>query len=494
MEGAELDRRLVSGTAINAVGALVVQGLELVTVAIAIHRVGVAAFGVVVLGLSVVQWPMLLESGVGQEVVRVYARPRRADGAAMAATAFWIYVGLAAVTVAFGLFVSHLGLITIFTIPRGLNDASRRTFDLLAVTAGLQMLSSFVTRALVGETRLIGMRVIDLIRAGILICLVLALTTHRPSSITEIGVAYVAAQSVSLVLGLALVRHRAAVPLHPMQASRECAFEHWRVSRPLLVNNTISLLWTRLDPLIVNLALGASATTAYGLAFKAYDFVRGGMELLVLGLMPTTARLIVDAPNRVGRLYSRALGYVALVIWPLAVVGAFLADEIIRLWAGRPIAGAVPALVTAMVLVAVQLPAATAFYVVVGAGKVRDVLRIQVLGVTVNLLLSATLVFVVGVSAVFVGTIAATAIITPVYLSVTARLTDTHVAALVGRLPRAAVGAAAVAVVLGGARLADISGGVLLGVTALVGAVYLVAVVTVLIPRDELRGLIPSRR
>jgi len=74
-------------------------------------------------------------------------------------------------------------------------------------------------------------------------------------------------------------------------------------------------------------------------------------------VLPATARLLTEAPARAGAVARRAAGYAALVLWPAAAAAAILADGVIRLWAGHAVAGAAPGLVTAMALVAAQVPA-----------------------------------------------------------------------------------------------------------------------------------------
>src|SRR5688572_29135318 len=100
--GDPLARMLVSGTALNAVGAFLGKPMDLAAVAIIVHRIGAPAYGVIVIAQGLSLWPSLLEKGVGQTLARLMAGDRTSRHASLFTTGVLFYVLLGAATLLVG--------------------------------------------------------------------------------------------------------------------------------------------------------------------------------------------------------------------------------------------------------------------------------------------------------------------------------------------------------------------------------------------------------
>lgn len=470
------DRGLARGTAVNAAGALVGKVLELTAFAVALKRVGAGSFGVVVLAQSVSQWPFLLESGVGQTVVRILAAERREAGDdELLGTAVSIYLGLAMAGLAAGLAFSHLLLVPILDPPAVTRSEAILAFDIFVLAGAVRLATGFVPRALLGGTRLAALRLVALVRSVATLGMVLLIVGRGPGQVAGVAVAYLIGEVVAAVVGVALVRP-GRIGLRLLRFSQPAASEHWRRSRPVLAANGMGLAASRIDPIIVAVALGAVATTTYGVVLRAYELLQSAMELVFLGLMPATARASAAGdPARVARLFRQSTTCAALLTWPAAAALALLGPEVLRAVVGHDPPGGAAALAAAMVLIVVVTVPTGAFYVLTGTGRVGDVVRVQALALPLNVAVSVSLVRPFGVAVVFVGSAMAEIVTMPRYVRVLRELSQASPRELLGGLARPAVLAAAFALALAGIQLAALTDVITLVAGAACAAVYAVA-------------------
>jgi len=493
-DGSDHLDRLARGTASNAAGAVIGQAAELATFAFALDRVGTVPFSVVILSQSLAQWPYLLESGIGQVVNRLLAGQRRDDWfreRTVAAVA--VYAGLGAVTFVGGLLVSHLLLGPLFGIPASLRNVGARAFDFVVFGATIKMVLGFVPRALVGQTRLGTLRVVELVRSLVALAATVVLVGRGSSALPAVGLSLFIGDVAAAFIGVALLRPRRALLLGRRPPSRVALAEHWHSSKPMLAASALSLGWTKTDAVIVGVGLGPVALTTYGVVVRAYDLLRSAMELLFVGLVPSTARYLEAGDSAgVGRLYRRVLAYVAVLVWPIAITVAVFTPQVVHLWLRRgdfPDVGAAMAL--AMVLIVAMTPGAAAAYVFAGADVVARAVGAMVRFAPVNLAVSVALLAPLGVSAVFVGTLVATVLLLPRYLTVMTEVTGTSPSVLLAELRRPAVMITVLTAVFVAVRLARLGDAVVIGVVAVSAVAYAAAALRWAVPTRDLRRLLP---
>jgi O-antigen/teichoic acid export membrane protein len=179
--------------------------------------------------------------------------------------------------------------------------------------------------------------------------------------------------------------------------------------------------------------------------------------------------------------------YAATLAWPAAGAIAVLSPQLTRWWLDRSFADLVPAAVAAMALVVVVTPASGALYVISGAGRVRDVVGAQVRAAPVNVALSLVLLPVLGVGAVFVGTLVSSALVVHRYLEVAADVADVTPLSLVHALVRPLGLATASTAVLALAQASPLDDVGLVAVGVACALAVGVAAIAWVVPRRDLR-------
>lgn len=483
------------GTATNAVGAAFGKGLDLVLLAVALRRIGAVAFGLVVVAQGLALWPTLLEKGVGQTMVRLVAGDRESEsyrGALTAGVLFYALLGL--LTAALGLTFARFAFVRVFDAPAALHRQTMLAVELLFLASAVRMGTGFVARVLVGRTSFARLRAVELARGATALACGLVLIGHRPAGLVGFAASLLAADLVAAALGVYFVRAERSA-FHPRSVRREVLITHWREARPVLAASGIGLAWSRLDPVIIGVGLGAAAAATYGVAMAGFDMLQGLIEILYLGLLPTTASLLAtgDGP-RVGRLLAKANRYVTVIVWPVAATLAIFAPEIVRVWFRSEPPDVWPATALAMALIVTTTVPTCFIFVIVGAGRVGDVLRVQVWAAVVNLAISVGLLRPIGIGAVFLGSV-----VGGVLVAVrSSRVVADIIGGRRGDGWHGTAGPAALVVALvaafGMLRLTGL-GGVALG-AAMVGLLGLYALNAVLwlVPRKDIRHLMPARR
>jgi O-antigen/teichoic acid export membrane protein len=488
--GDDLAGRLVSGTAANVVGAVVGKVLDLVLLGLAVHRVGATAFGLVVIAQGLGMWPSLLEKGVGQTLVRLVAGDRTTEVFRSALTAgvlFYLVLGI--MTVVVGVVFSHTALLRVFDTPKGLHHEAVLAADLIFVSAAIRLATSFAARVLVGRTSFVRLRAVELLRALAALLLGLVLVGGHPTGIVGLAAALLIADVLAGALSVWYVRHDLA-DFELRSVRRAVVEEHWRAARPVLAASGIGLAWSRVDPVIVGVGLGPTAATTYGIATAAYDMLQGFVEILYLGLLPTTTSLLAEGDGRrVGRLLARANVYVTMLVWPIAATLAVFSPEAVRIWFHADIAGVRPAMALAMALVVTSTVPTCLVTVIVGAGRVGSILRAQATAAVLNLAISIGLLAAFGVGAVFLGSVVGGALVAIRSSRVVREVIGGRAVDAWRGTVRPAALLLALLAAYAGVRVIGLEGVALASALAGALAVYLATALVWLVPRGDVRHL-----
>lgn len=487
--------RLAVGTAVNGAGAVVGQLLTLATLMIGVTRVGAPAYAFVVLGQSLPQWPLLTEKGVGFAVIRLLAREDdEATARPLLHSALVVYAGLAVVTLVFGLAAGRALSLPVFHLPRGIHSEGMLAFEILVVATTLRMATGFIPRALLGETRLVELRVIEMSRDITALLATLVLVRHRPEDVVRVAVALLLGDVVATLLGLA-VRPAKRVGIGLRSATRSGLMDHWRASRPLLATGALSLLSSRLDPLILSVARGPAAVATYGVVLRLVEALTGAVALVSIGATPATTRaLAAGHPTRVAELFRRASSYGALLVWPAAVTIAVFADPVARerLHTTLPQLGSAAGMAMALVIVSTPLVAASA--VITGADRVAATLRSTALGVAVDVGISLALSRRLGVPAVLLGSVVGNALVLRAWLGIVGETGAVSPRSLLSGLHRAGALAVVLLACLVAVRVGVAGNVATVALVGLAALAYGAVALTWVIPRRDLRAMLGLAR
>lgn len=472
----EMGRHLLLGTAINVLGGIIGQVLTFATLVIGLSRVGTEAYGIVALALSVTQLPLLLEKGLGMYVLGAVNAPhadeRRTPRLAVSAVA---YMGLGLVTLALGVFVSHILLGVVIDVSPRLKPSAVRAFDLLAVAASFRAVLALTSRALLAESRLPTLRLIELTRDATGLLFTVALVTSNAHGVVRLAIASLIADLMAGAVGVAMTRSTWRAALRPGSIDADVRRELFRKSKPYLAFSASGALVSRADPIVLGIVLGPSAPALHAVALRVFQLLSGAIELLSLGVMSGTARLrAVGELGRIGGLYRKSSRYAALVIWPMAITGIAFAGLVAERFGEFEHGELVLVLRTVMVLVILTVPLSEAWAVVFGADQVQGLVRPQLLATSASLGLTVALAKPFGVQAAFIGSIAGVLVTGFFVLPVVQRLCGRPVGTLLSGLVRPGLLSVGLAIVLVALRASSQHLGIELVLCAVVLGLYAV--------------------
>ncbi len=446
----EMGRHLLVGTGINVLGGVVGQGLTFATLVIGLSRVGAEAYGVVALAFSVTQLPMLLEKGLGMYMLNAVNAPdadeRKAARLAVSAVS---YMGLGLVTLLLGVLVSHVLLDVVLDISSRLRPSAVRAFDLLAVAASIRAVLTFASRALLAESSLPTLRLIELTRDAAGLAFTVALVPSDAHGVVWVAFAALIGDLMAGVVAGLMTLSTWRVALRPSSIDADIRRELFRACRPYLAFMVSGAFVSRADPLVLGIVLGPSALSLHAVALRVFQMISGLIDLLCLGVISGTANLRAAGElGRIGGLYRKSSRYAALVVWPVAIAGIPFAGLVAERFGELQHGEFVVVLRTVMVLVLLTVPISEAWAVVFGADQVQGLVRPQLLATSASFGLTVALAKPFGVQAAFIGSIAGTIATGSFLLPVVKRVSGQAVGSLLSGMMRPGVLSAALLMTL----------------------------------------------
>ena len=422
--------RLVRNTLANGAGQLFAIVISLALTPFLINGLGVAAYGVFVLALSLTffgGYAALADLGVEGAAVRYVAEARSdGDNAAVdrtisTAVAFFTVMALALTAPLVGL--SNL-LVDVFDIEGPLRAEAQVCFALVACQLLFDLPSRAFFAVLEGAQRFTVWQAIEVGRAlvqGALFIAVLAMDL----GIRELAGSMVLSSAGVLVLAIVFAR-RAMPELHvrPRLCSRAALRRLMAFGGGLLALRVMGTLYRQMDKVIIGTVLGVRWVTPYDVANKIHAGAGTVQSVASSALLPATA----FARNRADILrdmYLRGSCYTVAVTLPVIVAGFIFAAELIRTWVGEEIArqatGATRWFFVYLLFVLFHVVGVS---ILVGLGRLKPVLWVSFGILVVNLGVSLALVRPLGISGVVIGTALSNALAFPVTLVILLRHFD----------------------------------------------------------------------
>ncbi len=176
----------------------------------------------------------------------------------------------------------------------------------------------------------------------------------------------------------------------------------------LFINRLIGLICNQIDKVLIWLYMVINNMTIYDVVSRPANLLRIIMSVLNSAVVPEVARMhqLNDIPA-IRILFINMIRYSYLLIMPvLAVLGVYI-NDLLRAWVGNEF---VPHSYLAMILLAVYiiLPIpSVASTMVVGLEKVRQTIWIAIVSTIINIILSFTLLKVMGLAGLLTATLCA---------------------------------------------------------------------------------------
>jgi O-antigen/teichoic acid export membrane protein len=416
-------RRVFRNTLINGAGAVGGMLLNFSLIAVAIHQLGGASYGLWLLAVSFsvsAGYLSVTDLGLQQGIVKFVAdadgRSEHAGISAIVSSATAMLVCLAAL--AAGILLVFAALVPGFlNLAPSDHDTMRMLFILLAVEAAVGIPSLAFAGVLEGLQRYGLIRLVEggrLLLSGVVALLVLALAP----GVVAFGAAMTSGSAVAALSYFFLARHaQPGLVISP----RLCALSTLRplvgFSVWIFVGRILSVAWRQMDKLILAIALSSAVLTGYEVAARIQGAAVFTLSFTASALIPATASLLAQGSiERLRDLLLRGTRYAAAVALPVTLGAMILADPLIAGWVGSGYSDiSTPTRVFLLYPLFVTV-SAIANTMLVGLGRVRTVTLYSALATLINLVASIILVHRYGVTGVITGTIIGCVLTTPLYV------------------------------------------------------------------------------
>jgi O-antigen/teichoic acid export membrane protein len=379
--------------AANGVGAALGQVIEvvaLISLARTLSATDVATYFLILQGI---RFAYILESGMGQDLTRSLAGTSQLtnDNAhrTMKSGVVWYAWLFVASTVAV--------LIGSLVVKVTNSEVNGRLFFLVGLATSLRILSDGCARALTGLMMLIRTRSISFARSVGLLMVALVLA---PIGSGPFGMGILGLEILLFVASVIPLRHRIHASWPYLRYTSK---EYGEVVTPMAKANVTGFLSNRLDGFFVGFFVGTPAVVIHGILLRVYDVARGGIELLMTGVVQAVS---VSWRVKNNADLSSALKFAVGVSTIVAAIGGVL------VFVARPILDAAfpqqinvsvwtyVAVATALIMVSQSV---AYVYVATGLNLINRLLVGVYLSSAVNFVTTLVATWLLGVAGPFIG-------------------------------------------------------------------------------------------
>jgi O-antigen/teichoic acid export membrane protein len=399
---------LSRNVAASVLNAAAVVSISLVTVPLILDAVGKAGYGVWTLGLALILYASILETGLGPAVQRFTAFARGSgDDAALHRLAWTTLALYAAGGLLLGAVLALLApvLVGLFDLPARLHTDAEAMFRILGGALALALLAAGMGNLLQGVDRF-GMLAVSA-GAGALAFLVGVAVLAQPSGLPGIATAACIGQAVTFLVRAAAIRG-VAFNGPPSLLSRAELRRFMGFSARLQVTVLSELINWQSDKLVVGLVAPAATVGQLGIGAQ---FADGGRLLSGAALSPVQSSFAAAAgagdEEGLRHRFTELHRVWVLGVLGAAVIGAASLQPLIEAWLG---AGFDEAALLGVFLVlgsAAGLSTGTGVAYMRAIGRPGLEARMGPLIVAANLTLTIPLALVAGARGVVIGTLCA---------------------------------------------------------------------------------------
>ena len=413
--------KLVRNTLANGLGSVAGILVGLVLTPFLIHRLGLEAFGVWALALTLTfagGYASLSDMGIEGATVRYVAESSADDDLATlnsaVCTSLAVFCAIGLVLALIAVALAH-PLVLLFDVPRHLRTDATACFVLVGAQLAFELPARAFVAVLEGTQQFIAYQGVELGRT-LLQAALYVIVVLRGWGIAGLGGALAVSSLVSLIAYWILV-HRAVAGLHanPLRASRTELARLVRFGGGVFALRLVSTIYNQMDKLIVGIALGPRPVGLYEIANRVNLGAATISSASVSALVPAAASLRREAAL-LRDMFVRGSCYATAVSLPFAVAVLIFAKPLLSSWIGPsalPALGAVRLFATYEILQMVNNVGSTMLY---GLGRIRLPLIVNTIATLANLGLSIALVHPLGFSGVIVGTLVANGLAWPILL------------------------------------------------------------------------------
>jgi O-antigen/teichoic acid export membrane protein len=394
-------------------------------IGVAGHRLGTDPFAVLTLALAfsvsagyLTVADLGLQSGVTRFIADADGRGQHERIGEVVSSALAVLVVSAVVAVAILLTLSIVGS-HIFTHVEGaaLQNDLRVLFMLFAAEALFGLPGLAFLGVLQGLQRFGWVKVVDLSRQILYtIGALTVLLTGR--GVIWFGVAMVAGTAFAAI-GYAVAARLLCPEMHvsPRLVHRDALRPLARFSGWVFLARINGVIWSQMDPIILEVVVGISVLTGYSFAARLQSAVSYPLSLTAAAIVPAAANLLaLQSSGRLRELLIRGTRYTLALSLPVTIAALILARPLLVAWVGAKYADYSGPAQLFLTYQLVTCTATIASTMLVGMGRVRQVTAYVTMAVVINLIISIVLAKPLHVSGVIIGTLVGYGITGPLYI------------------------------------------------------------------------------
>ena len=404
--GRLLRNTLANGTA-SAWSALVTVALT----PFLLDRFGAEQYGLWVLALGLTfssGYFALADFGLTEAAVKFIAEAR-ANGSAAAINA--IASTTLAVFSVVGLIVGGAmwalapRLVTWFGVSGHLAGTARALFALMALEVLLELPTTALRAVIEGIQRYVWLRAIDVLGRSLWAVLVVV-AVLRGHGVVALGVITLIAAAVRSVATI-VVAYRVTPGLHLRPRFVTRAVLRATLGFGSLVGGlrVLTVIYAQMDRVIIAIAISVTAVAGYEVVFRIQSLTTLALVMASSAVVPAAAYNATRGDHQRQReLFLRGTKYAMAISLPVCIAALLYARLLIVSWVGAKYATETAAARIFLLFPIFASVNQVGVAMLIGLGRVRRVLLLQVIAVGVNLGLSVTLAGPLGITGVVIGT------------------------------------------------------------------------------------------
>jgi O-antigen/teichoic acid export membrane protein len=405
--GRLLRNTLVNGLA-NVSGALVTLALT----PFLLHRLGTAQYGVWLLALTLTfsnGYVALADLGLPEAAVRFIAKARaQRDVETISEIASTVTVVFALIGVVVGIVVAGFAasIVSLFGVSSHLASSARLVFLLMALVVVIDLPAAGLLAVIEGAQHYPWLRSIDT-GARLAWAAIVVVSVSAGHGVVALAVAFVAVTAAEGVVAfIAAHRVEPGLCIHPRLATRKTLRQTFSYGSLLTVLRALSVLYAQMDRAIIGVALGVVAVARYEIAFRIETVATLALVVASSAVLPAAAYNESRGDTEKQReLYVRGSKYAVALALPITLSAMIHAKYIIIGWVGHRYAGMAGAARLFLAFPLFWCIHQVGISMLVGLGRLRRVVVLQLIATIVNLILSIVLVQTLGISGVIIGTL-----------------------------------------------------------------------------------------
>ncbi|MCU1358518.1 MAG: hypothetical protein JWM89_3936 [Acidimicrobiales bacterium] len=405
--GRLLRNTLVNGLA-NASNALVTLALT----PFLLHRLGAQEYGLWVLGLSLTfsnGYLAIADIGLPEAAVKFIAEARAKGSVQVISEVASTTIAVFAVAgLVIGLAIAALApaLVSLFGVKAEVAQTAKVLFALMALEILVELPVTAARTVIEGLQRYTWLRSLDV--AGRVGWGVLAVIAIRGGH----GVVSLAVTTliVTVVRAAAtfVVAHRVQPGLHlrPSLATRATLRRTLGYGSFVGGLRLLSVVYAQMDRAIIGIVISVTAVASYEVIFRVQSLTTLALVMASSAVLPAAAYNAARSDHQRQReLYLRGTKYAMAIVLPVCIAALLFAKLLIVTWVGAPYGKEA---LSARLFVLFPILSSTnqvGVAMLIGLGRVKRVLALQLLAVGINLLVSVALAKPLGIEGVVLGTL-----------------------------------------------------------------------------------------